>query len=50
MLAGWLFADLFLALFIIAFSSQPAAPVPVPTPTAGYTHSASPSPSPASTS
>jgi hypothetical protein len=46
MLAGWLFADLFLVLFIVAFSSQPAVPVPVPTPTVGVTHSASPSPSP----
>lgn len=44
MLAGWLFADLFLVLFIVAFSSQPA--VPVPTPTRSATHSASPSPSP----
>jgi hypothetical protein len=33
MLAGWLFADLFLVLFIVAFSSQPAAPTPTPTPT-----------------
>jgi hypothetical protein len=46
MLAGWLFADLFLVLFIVAFSSQPAVPVPVPTPTLGVAHSASPSPSP----
>ena len=33
--AGRLFADLFLVLFIVAFSSQPAVPVPVPTPTLG---------------
>jgi hypothetical protein len=33
MLAGWLFADLFLVLFIVAFSSQPSVPTPKPTPT-----------------
>jgi hypothetical protein len=33
MLAGWLFADLFLVLFIVAFSSQPAAPTPTHKPT-----------------
>jgi hypothetical protein len=27
MLAGWLFADLFLVLFIVAFASQPTVPV-----------------------
>lgn len=36
MLAGWLFADLFIVLFIVAFSSQLAVPAthrPTPTPT-----------------
>jgi len=48
MLAGWLFADLFLVLFIVAFSSQPSVPAakPTSTPTPTVTHSASPSPSP----
>jgi hypothetical protein len=51
MLAGWLFADLFLVLFIVAFASQPAAPVMVskprvPTPTHSPTHPAMPSASP----
>jgi hypothetical protein len=48
MLAGWLFADLFLVLFIVAFSSQPSVPAvkPTSTPTPSVTHSASPSPSP----
>jgi hypothetical protein len=39
LLAGWLFADLFLVLFIVAFSSQPAVPAATPT------HRPSPSPS-----
>ena len=55
MLAGWLFADLFLVLFIVAFASQPAAPVtvskpkvPIPThsPTPPAMPSASPKPAP----
>lgn len=49
MLAGWLFADLFLVLFIVAFSSQPAVPAAKPalTPTPpAVAHSASPSPTP----
>jgi hypothetical protein len=49
MLAGWLFADLFLVLFIVAFASQPSAPLSkpkVPTSTHSPTPSAAPSPSP----
>lgn len=47
MLAGWLFADLFLVLFIVAFASQPASPVTVskpkvPTPTHSPTPPATP--------
>ncbi len=40
MLAGWLFADLFLVLFIVAFSSQPtvALPKPKPRPPASAVH------------
>jgi hypothetical protein len=45
MLAGWLFADLFLVLFIVAFSPQPAAPAHKPTPTKTPTHASSPTPS-----
>jgi hypothetical protein len=36
MLAGWLFADLFIVLFVVAFASQlsvPKTPGPTPTPT-----------------
>jgi hypothetical protein len=45
LLAGWLFADLFLVLFIVAFSAQPSvtAVKPTPTPTPTINHSASPS-------
>ncbi len=46
MLAGWLFADLFLVLFIVAFSSQPTTPVPSPTPTRTPTPTSSPTPTP----
>jgi hypothetical protein len=58
MLAGWLFADLFLVLFIVAFASQPAAPVtaskpkspapthtPMPSASASAPPTSSPSPS-----
>jgi hypothetical protein len=48
MLAGWLFADLFLVLFIVAFSSQPAIPasavIPKPKPTVSPSPVASPKP------
>lgn len=43
MLAGWLFADLFLVLFIVAFSSQPAVPA------ATSTHKPKPTVSPSPT-
>jgi hypothetical protein len=38
MLAGWLFADLFLVLFIVAFSSQPTVALPKPRPVASAAH------------
>lgn len=38
MLAGWLFADLFLVLFIVAFSSQPTVALPKPKPAASAAH------------
>jgi hypothetical protein len=44
MLAGWLFADLFLVLFIVVFSSQPT--VATPRPKAFLSPSAHPSPAP----
>ena len=47
MLAGWLFADLLLVLFITAFTSlsaPPPRPTPSPTPTATPTHSPTPKP------
>jgi hypothetical protein len=50
MLAGWLFADLFLVLFIVAFSSQPSVPTvkptSTPTPTASPRPSTAPKPTP----
>jgi hypothetical protein len=46
MLAGWLFADLFLVLFLVASFSQPAVPAPTPTRTPTPTPSASRSPVP----
>lgn len=36
MLAGWLFADLFLVLFIVAFASQPTVAVPKPNPVVSH--------------
>lgn len=53
MLAGWLFADLFLVLFIVVFSSQPTVATAKPKPplsTVPATPSAAPSPKPARTS
>jgi hypothetical protein len=44
MLAGWLFADLFLVLFIVAFSSQPAVPSPTLTPGPTPTITSTPTP------
>jgi hypothetical protein len=44
MLAGWLFADLFLVLFIVVFSSQPT--VATPKPKAAVSPAARPSPHP----
>jgi hypothetical protein len=53
MLAGWLFADLFLVLFIVVFSSQPTVATPKPTaPLAPSVHASprkSPKPSPTPT-
>jgi hypothetical protein len=46
MLAGWLFADLFLVLFIVAFSSQPTVATPKPKAAVSPSARASPSPSP----
>ena len=52
MLAGWLFADLFLVLFIVVFSSQPTVATPKPKPLAAPSvhpspaHSPKPSPTP----
>jgi hypothetical protein len=51
MLAGWLFADLFLVLFIVVFSSQPTVATPKPkvsgSPSAVASPGRSPKPSPA---
>jgi hypothetical protein len=51
MLAGWLFADLFLVLFIVVFSSQPTVATPKPkvsaSPSALASPGRSPTPSPA---
>jgi hypothetical protein len=53
MLAGWLFADLFLVLFIVVFSSQPSVGTPAaklsasPSASASPTRSPKPKPSPA---
>ncbi len=49
MLAGWLFADLLLVLFLIGMGSVPSAPTAVPTPTPTPTPSASPTPTPTPT-
>ena len=50
MLAGWLFADLFLVLFIVVLASQPAAPLAVSKPKASTpTHSPAPSATPSAT-
>jgi hypothetical protein len=53
MLAGWLFADLFLVLFIVAFSSQPtvatAKPAAAASPSASASPGRTPRPSPAPT-
>jgi len=46
MLAGWLFADLFLVLFIVAFSSQPTVATPKPKVSASPSALASPGRSP----
>jgi hypothetical protein len=47
LLAGWLFADLFVVLFIISLASQPPAVTHKPPhPTVSATPSSSPSPSP----
>jgi hypothetical protein len=47
MLAGWLFADLILVLFIAAFTSLPAPPAPSgAAPTSSPTHGLTPSPKP----
>lgn len=48
MLAGWLFADLFLVLFIVVFSSQPTVATPKPKAAASpAAHALSGRPSPA---
>jgi hypothetical protein len=46
MLAGWLFADLFLVLFIVVFSSQPTVATPKPKPVAIPSAHPSAAPSP----
>jgi hypothetical protein len=46
MLAGWLFADLFLVLFIVVFSSQPTVATPKPKPLAAPSAHPSPAHSP----
>lgn len=46
MLAGWLFADLFLVLFLIGLGSVPSAPTVQPTPAPSPSPSPTPSPEP----
>lgn len=49
MLAGWLFADLLLVLFLIGLGSVPSAPTAEPTPTPTPTASPTPTPTPTPT-